>query len=103
MKPEVYSPAHRSPFFAELVCSNSFKSESMENASGVLKEEMGQLESLILKVAKETRVPAGDSLAVDRELFSKEITEVLQNLENVEVIRKEASRISQDRITIVAT
>jgi methylenetetrahydrofolate--tRNA-(uracil-5-)-methyltransferase len=103
MKPEVYSPAHRSPFFAELVCSNSFKSESMENASGVLKEEMGLLESLILKVAKETRVPAGDSLAVDRELFSKEITEVLQNLENVEVIRKEVSRISQDRITIVAT
>jgi len=103
MKPEVYSPAHRSPFFAELVCSNSFKSESMENASGVLKEEMGQLESLILKVAKETRVPAGDSLAVDRELFSKEITEVLQNLENVEVIRKEVFRISQDRITIVAT
>jgi methylenetetrahydrofolate--tRNA-(uracil-5-)-methyltransferase len=103
MKPEVYSPAHRSPFFAELVCSNSFKSESMENASGILKEEMGQLESLILKVAKETRVPAGDSLAVDRELFSKEITEVLQNLENVEVIRKEVSRISQDRITIVAT
>jgi methylenetetrahydrofolate--tRNA-(uracil-5-)-methyltransferase len=103
MKPEVYSPAHRSPFFAELVCSNSFKSESMENASGVLKEEMGQLESLILRVAKETRVPAGDSLAVDRELFSKEITEVLQNLENVEVIRKEVFRISQDRITIVAT
>ncbi len=103
MKPEVYSPAHRSPFFAELVCSNSFKSESMENASGVLKEEMGQLESLILKVAKETRVPAGDSLAVDRELFSKEITGVLQNWGNVEVIRKEVSRIPQDRITIVAT
>jgi methylenetetrahydrofolate--tRNA-(uracil-5-)-methyltransferase len=103
MKPEVYSPAHRSPFFAELVCSNSFKSESMENASGVLKEEMGQLGSLILKVAKETRVPAGDSLAVDRELFSKEITQVLQNLENVEVIRKEVSRTPQDRITIIAT
>jgi len=103
MKPEAYSPAHRSPFFAELVCSNSFKSESMENASGVLKEEMGQLESLILKVAKETRVPAGDSLALDRELFSKEITQVLQNLENVEVIRKEVCRIPQDRITIIAT
>ncbi len=103
MKPEVYSPAHRSPFFAELVCSNSFKSESMENASGVLKEEMGQLESLILKVAKGTRVPAGDSLAVDRELFSKEITQALQNLENVEVIREEVSRTPQDRITIIAT
>ena len=71
MKPEVYSPAHRSPFFAELVCSNSFKSESIENASGVLKEEMRQLESLILKVAQEAKVPAGDSLAVDREGFLK--------------------------------
>ena len=103
MKPEVYSPAHHSPFFAELVCSNSFKSESMGNASGILKEEMIQLESLILKVAKEARVPAGDSLAVDREVFSKEITHVLEGLENVEVIRKEVSWIPQDGITIIAT
>ena len=103
MKPEVYSPAHRFPFFAELVCSNSFKSESIENASGVLKEEMRQLESLILKVAKETKVPAGDSLAVDREVFSKQITQILESLENVEVIRKEVSSIPQDGIAIIAT
>ncbi|PIV24815.1 MAG: methylenetetrahydrofolate--tRNA-(uracil(54)-C(5))-methyltransferase (FADH(2)-oxidizing) TrmFO [Deltaproteobacteria bacterium CG03_land_8_20_14_0_80_45_14] len=103
MKPEVYSPAHRFPFFAELVCSNSFKSESIENASGVLKEEMRQLESLILKVAKETKVPAGDSLAVDREAFSKQITQILESLENVEVIRKEVSSIPQDGIAIIAT
>jgi len=103
MKPEVYSPAHRSPFFAEIVCSNSFKSESMENAHGVLKEEMGHLESLILRVAKETRVPAGDSLAVDREAFSKGITAILEGLENVEIVRKEACAIPQDRITIIAT
>jgi methylenetetrahydrofolate--tRNA-(uracil-5-)-methyltransferase len=103
MKPEVYSSAHRSPFFAELVCSNSFKSESLENASGVLKEEMGQLESLIVRVAKEARVPAGDSLAVDREVFSKEITRTLESLDNVKVIRKEVSSIPQDRITIIAT
>ena len=103
MKPEAYSPAHRSAFFAELVCSNSFKSESMENASGVLKEEIARLESIILRVAKKTRVPAGDSLAADRELFSKEITQVLENLENVEVIRKEVSRIPKDRIIIIAT
>src|SRR4030042_1280233 len=102
MKPEVYSPAHRSPFFAELVCSNSFKSESMENASGILKEEMRQLKSLILKVAKEAKVPAGDSLAVDREVFSKQITQALESLENVEVIRKEVSFIPQDGITIIA-
>jgi methylenetetrahydrofolate--tRNA-(uracil-5-)-methyltransferase len=103
MKPEVYSPAHRSPFFAELVCSNSFKSESIENASGVLKEEMRQLESLILKVAQETKVPAGGSLAVDREVFSKQITQTLESLKNVEVIRKEVSFIPQDGITIIAT
>jgi methylenetetrahydrofolate--tRNA-(uracil-5-)-methyltransferase len=103
MKPEVYSPAHCSPLFAELVCSNSFKSESIENASGVLKEEMGQLDSFILKVAKEVRVPAGDSLAVDRTAFSKQITQTLGNLENVEVIRKEVSSIPQGGITIIAT
>ncbi len=103
MKPELYSPAHRSPFFAEIVCSNSFKSESIENAPGVLKEEMGQLESLIIKTAKETRVPAGDSLAVDREVFSKRVTQIIERLENVEVIRKEISAIPEDGITIIAT
>ncbi len=103
MKPEAYSPAHRSPFFAELVCSNSFKSESVENASGVLKEEMRQLGSFILKVAKETKVPAGDCLAVDRTIFSRQITQTLENLENVEVIRKEVSCLPQDGITIIAT
>jgi methylenetetrahydrofolate--tRNA-(uracil-5-)-methyltransferase len=103
MKPKVYSPAHRSPFFAELVCSNSFKSESMENASGVLKEEMTLLGSFVLEVAKEAKVPAGDSLAVDREVFSKQITQNLENLKNVEVIRREVSSIPQDGITIIAT
>jgi len=103
MKPKVYSPAHRSPFFAELVCSNSFKSESLENASGILKEEMKQLDSLILRVAKEAKVPAGDCLAVDREVFSKQITQALESLENVEVIREEVSLIPQDGITIIAT
>jgi methylenetetrahydrofolate--tRNA-(uracil-5-)-methyltransferase len=103
MKPEVYSPAHHSPFLAEIVCSNSFKSESIENAPGVLKEEMGQLESLILKTAKETRVPAGDSLAVDREAFSRRITQILEGLENVEIIRKEVSTLPEDEVTILAT
>ena len=103
MKPKVYSSAHRSPFFAELVCSNSFKSESLENATGVLKEELGRLESLVLKVAKEARVPAGDSLAVDREVFSKQITHTLESLHSVRVIREEVSSVPQDRITIIAT
>lgn len=103
MKPEVYSPAHCSPFLAELVCSNSFKSESLENASGVLKEEMVQWESLILKVARKVRVPAGGSLAVDRRLFSREITQILENLDHVKVIRKEVSSIPAEGITIIAT
>ena len=103
MKPEVYSPAHRSPLFAEMVCSNSFKSESIENAPGVLKEEMGRLDSLILQTAKQTRVPAGDSLAVDREAFSKRITDTLERLGNVQIIRKEVSSIPRDEITIVAS
>ena len=103
MKPEAYSPAHRSPFFAELVCSNSLKSQSIENASGVLKEEMALMESLILRVAKEAKVPAGESLAVDREVFSKQITQTLENMKNVEVVRKEVSCIPKGGITIAAT
>ncbi len=103
MKPEVYSPAHRSPFFAELVCSNSLKSQSIENAPGVLKEELALMDSLILRAAKEARVPAGDSLAVDREVFSKEITRTLENMENMEVIRKEVSSLPRDGLTIIAT
>ena len=103
MKPGVYSPAHRSPFFAEIVCSNSFKSESLENGPGVLKKEMELLESLILKTARETRVPAGGSLAVDREAFSKKMTQIMEKLENVEIIRNEVSAIPENGITIIAT
>ncbi len=103
MKPKVYSPAHRSSLFAEIVCSNSFKSESIENAPGVLKKEMEQLDSLILKTAREVRVPAGDSLAVDREAFSKRITQTLEGLENIEVVREEVTSLPQDGIVIVAT
>ena len=103
MKPEVYSPAHHSPLLAEVVCSNSFKSESVENAHGILKEEMGQLESLILRTARETRVPAGHSLAVDREIFAGRVTQTLESLENVKIVRKEVSTIAAEGITIIAT
>jgi methylenetetrahydrofolate--tRNA-(uracil-5-)-methyltransferase len=103
MKPEVYSPAHRSPFFAEIVCSNSFKSELLESGPGVLKKEMERLGSLILKTAMETRVPAGHSLAVDREIFSKRMTQIIEGLENVEIIRQEVSEIPEDRVTLIAT
>lgn len=103
MKPQAYSPAHKSPHFAEIVCSNSFKSESLENGPGVLKREMELLDSLILKVAKETRVPAGGSLAVDREAFSEKITSTLGSMENVEIVRKEVTRLPEEDLTIIAT
>ena len=103
MKPRVYSPAHRSPLFAEIVCSNSFKSESLENAHGVLKEEMALLDSIIIKTAKEAKVPAGGSLAVDRDVFSRKITHTLEGFENVEIVRKEVTTLPRDNITILAT
>lgn len=103
MKPTRYSPAHRFPYFSELVCSNSFKSESLDNASGILKEELDRLDSLILKVGRLTRVPAGNSLAVDRELFAKEVTRAIEGLENVEIIRQEVKTIPVDKITVIAT
>lgn len=103
MKPARYSSAHRSPYFAELVCSNSLKSESIENASGVLKEELHLLDSLILNTARDNRVPAGESLAVDREQFSKKITQVIESLEGVEIIREEMTSLPKDHVTIIAT
>ena len=79
MKPVKYSPAHKYEGFAELVCSNSLKAEHLTNASGLLKAEMKALDSLILAAAEKSRVPAGGALAVDRHLFSDEITNTLKN------------------------
>ena len=78
MKPVKFSPAHKSPGFAELVCSNSLKAEHLTNASGLLKAELRALDTLILKCAEESRVPAGGALAVDRDVFSEKITETLK-------------------------
>ncbi len=103
MKPHRFSPAHHSPHLAEIVCSNSFKSESLLNGPGVLKEEINLLDSLILKMARETRVPAGDSLAVDREAFSQRVTQTLEELQNIEIVRKEVTTLSQEEMTILAT
>ena len=80
MKPQKYSPAHKSPGFAELVCSNSLKAEHLTNASGLLKAELRALDSLILSAAEASRVPAGGALAVDRRLFSDRITEAVKRL-----------------------
>ncbi len=103
MKPIRFSPAHRSENLGELVCNNSLKSNSLENAVGLLKEEMRRLDSLTMEAADHTKVPAGGSLAVDREAFSHYITRALEERNGVEVIRNEVDRISLHLPTIIAT
>ena len=87
MRPAASSPAHKTADFAELVCSNSLRGAGLENAVGVLKEEMRRLGSLVMAAADATRVPAGGALAVDREGFSRYITEKLTAHPRVEVVR----------------
>lgn len=89
MKPKKYTPAHSNKDLAEIVCSNSFKSNLITNACGLLKEELRILDSLLIKTADEVKVPAGQALAVDRGKFSKKVTEKINEIENIEVINKE--------------
>ena len=106
MKPEKYSPAHSNKNLAEIVCSNSFKSNLLTNSCGLLKEELRKLDSLLIKVADETSVPAGQALAVDREHFSKKVTKELENNPFIEIIHKEITdieEIAKEGIVIVAT
>lgn len=103
MKPQRFSPAHVMPSLAELVCSNSFKSDSRENASGLLKEEMRALHSLILMAADAHRVPAGGALAVDRNQFSQYVTEILERECNITLVRQEISQLPEEGLVIVAT
>ena len=102
MKPEKFSPAHHIPGFAELVCSNSFRGDRLTNAVGLLKEEMRRFDSVVMRWADKTRVPAGDALAVDREAFSSGITEAIQNHRNIRIIHEEAAEIP-DGPVIIAT
>jgi methylenetetrahydrofolate--tRNA-(uracil-5-)-methyltransferase len=103
MKPHKYSPAHHSEGFAELVCSNSLRSDRVTNAVGLLKEELYRMDSLIMQAALATRVPAGSALAVDRDLFSAYITDKIKNHQNIEVISKEADGIEDGVVTVIAT
>ena len=107
MKPQKFSPAHTNKNLAEIVCSNSFKSNLHTNACGVLKEELRLLDSLLIKIADETSVPAGQALAVDREEFSKKVTKEIKNNPLIEIINEEIGdnfeEISKDAITIIAT
>ena len=103
MKPKKFSPAHHESTLAEIVCSNSLKGEDPLSSSGLLKKEMEQFDSLMLKVANTTRVPAGGALAVDRENYSKLVDEIIKNHPNIEVISEEILAICDDEITVVAT
>ena len=109
MKPTKYSPAHSNPNFAEIVCSNSLKSNLLTNACGLLKEELRRLDSLLIKTADETSVPAGQALAVDRDIFAKKITEELRKNEYIDVIECNVGEdvkvkdLIKNNITIICT
>ena len=103
MKPNKKTPAHHTDMYAELVCSNSFKAARINSAAGLLKEEMRRLNSLLMKCADESRVPAGGALAVDRVLFSQMVTEKRRSHPNITVIEQELVEIPSDGINIIAT
>lgn len=102
MKPQKFSPAHKSGDFAELVCSNSLRADGIYNAVGLLKEEMRRMSSLIMECADKTRVPAGGALAVDRGGFSAAVTERICAHPNIEVVHEEVLTIDKDEYTIIA-
>jgi len=103
IKPKSFTPAHKSENFAELVCSNSLRAADIMNAVGLLKEEMRRLDSIIMRIADETKVPAGGALAVDRDKFSKKITDIILNHPNISFNSKEITEFNKDEYSIVAT
>jgi len=103
MKPQQKSPAHKSDHFAELVCSNSLKAQRINSAAGLLKEEMRQMDSLLMEAALFCRVPAGGALAVDRDLFSKAVTEKIKAHPLIEIIPGEITKLPNDDIILICT
>lgn len=102
MRPKKYTSAHQTANFAELICSNSLRGASLENAVGLLKEEMRRLDSLIMKAADLTKVEAGGALAVDRDAFSSYITKTIKSLPNVEIINEEITKIPSSPVIIAS-
>ena len=106
MKPIKYTEAHSNQNLAEIVCSNSFKSNLHTNACGLLKEELRYLDSLLIRIADETQVPAGQALAVDREIFAQRVTEKIEKNDFIQIIHEEVTdlkKMSEDGIVIIAT
>jgi len=102
MRPTKLTPAHKTGLFAELVCSNSLRANSLENAVGLLKEEMRMLDSIIIRCADESQVPAGGALAVDRDLFSGDVTKIIRSHPNITVVEEEITEIPEGPV-IIAT
>jgi methylenetetrahydrofolate--tRNA-(uracil-5-)-methyltransferase len=103
MRPVRTTPVHRSGDLAELVCSNSLRGNALDQAAGLLKEEMRRVGSLVARVAEEVKVPAGSALAVDRGLFARRITEAVESRPEIRIHREEVPRIPDDPVTILAT
>jgi len=103
MKPKKYSPAHKNPNFFELVCSNSLKADRIENACGLLKEEMRFFDSVMMRAADISKVPAGGALAVDRDIFAEYATRLIKENPHITVIEDEVLEINPDEHTIIAT
>ncbi len=103
MRPVLPTPAHKTDQLAEIVCSNSFKSDQKGTAPWLLKEELKQLDSLLMRLAYENRVPSGASLSVDRERFASAVTRTLSSSSEVEIVREEVTEIPDQQITIIAT
>jgi methylenetetrahydrofolate--tRNA-(uracil-5-)-methyltransferase len=103
MRPHNQTPAHKTDRLAELVCSNSLGSNNLENAGGLLKEEMRRMDSLVLRAADDNRVPAGSALAVDRNRFTDQITHSLEEMENIRIVREEKKTIPEEGPVILAT
>src|SRR5712692_1771798 len=103
MRPLRSTPAHRTSDFAELVCSNSLKSETENTAPWLLKEELRRAGSLLIEIARECAVPAGHALAVDRTVFSAKVTEMISREPLITVRREDVTEVSEDQLTIIAT
>ena len=103
MRPEIKTGAHHTDYLGELVCSNSLGSNDKESASGLLKEELRILGSYLIKIADESKVPAGNALAVDRDLFASKITDLIESTPNINLIREEISQIPTDHPVITAS
>src|SRR5215208_7988158 len=103
MRPVTQTPAHRTDLLAEIVCSNSLKSDEPGSAPYLLKEELRRASSLVMECANETRVPAGAALAVDRQKFAELVTRRIEENPNIELVREEVTVVPDDQVTVIAT